>query len=107
MEELNFWLISDIICQSQREAKTMKLLTNKLVIATAFAFSMLWIICSIIIILAPTLSMKLTGTMIHADLSSIEWTLTWGGFLTGLIAWTVIGGLSAWMIAFFYNQSQV
>ena len=83
----------------------MKLLTIKLTIATALAFSVLWIICSSIIILAPTLSMTLTGTMIHADLSSIAWTLTWRGFLTGLIAWAVIGGLSAWLIAFFYNHS--
>jgi len=84
----------------------MKLLTNKLIIATAFAFSILWIICSAIVALAPTPSMMLTGTMFHADLSSMAWTLTWGGFIIGLIAWAAVGGLSAWLIAFFYNRLQ-
>ena len=83
----------------------MKLHTNKLALTTAIVFSVLWVICSAFIVLIPDLSMSLTGTMFHANLSSMLWTLTWGGFFIGLIAWAVIGGISAWLIAFFYNHS--
>lgn len=83
----------------------MKLFTNKLAIATATAFSILWIICSVIVAIVPTPSMMLTGTMFHADLSSMAWSLTWGGFIIGLIAWAILGGISAWLIAFLYNRS--
>ena len=83
----------------------MKLLINKLALTTAITFSVLWVICSAFIALIPDLSMSLTGTMFHANLSSMVWTLTWGGFFIGLIAWAILGGISAWLIAFFYNHS--
>lgn len=83
----------------------MKLHTNKLALTTAIAFSVLWVICSVFIAFIPDLSMSLTGTMFHVNLSSMVWTLTWGGFFIGLIAWAILGGISAWLIAFFYNHS--
>ena len=83
----------------------MKLHSNKFALTTAITFSVLWVICSAFISLMPGLSMSLTGTMFHADLSSMVWTLTWGGFFIGLIAWPILAGISAWLIAFFYNHS--
>ena len=83
----------------------MKLHTNRLALTTAITFSVLWVICSAFIALIPVHSMSLTGTMFHADLSSMAWTLTWGGVFIGLIAWAILGGISAWLIAFLYNRS--
>ena len=82
----------------------MKLQTTKLAIATAIAFSILWVICSAFVALTPDLSMSLTGAMLHANLSAMAWTLTWFGFFVGLVAWALLGGISAWLIALFYNR---
>ena len=85
----------------------MKLQTNKLAIATAIAFSILWVICSAFIALIPDLSISLTGAMLHANLSAMAWTLTWFGFFVGLVAWALLGVISAWLIAYLYNRSLV
>jgi len=85
----------------------MKLQTNKLAIATAITFSILWVICSAFIALIPDLSMSLTGTMLHTNLSAMSWAQTWFGFFVGLEAWALLGGISAWLIAYLYNRSLV
>lgn len=83
----------------------MKIHTNKLALTTGIVFSVLWVICSAFILLIPDITMALTGIMFHANLSSMAWALTWGGFFMGLIAWAILGGTSAWLISFFYNHS--
>ena len=42
--------------------------------------------------------------MIHANLEAIHWTLTFGGFVTGLVARSVFAAVTAWLIAAFYNR---
>ncbi len=82
----------------------MTLNINKFAISTAIAFSILWIICSAFVAVIPNPSMALTGTMVHADLSAMTWSLTWSSFIIGLAGWAIIGGITAWLIAFFYNR---
>lgn len=46
----------------------------------------------------------MTGHMIHADLNTLGWTLSFSGFLAGLVAWAAIAGVSGWLIASIYNK---
>lgn len=80
----------------------MKLQANKFAAATAITFSILWIICSAFVALVPNPSMALTGTMVHADLSAMSWSLTWISFVVGLVGWAILGAITAWSITFIY-----
>ena len=75
----------------------------KLGIASAIAFAILWIICSAIVYVSPGPMIEVSGHMIHADLSTLSWTLTWPGFIMGLIGWMVVAGVTSWLIALIYK----
>jgi hypothetical protein len=52
----------------------------------------------------PQMSMQVSGSMMHMNLSDIEWSLTLMGFLFGLIVWSLSAGLIGWLFALFYNK---
>jgi hypothetical protein len=77
---------------------------NKIGISSAVSFGILWLVCSAAVYFIPQPIMKITGHMMHADLSAVGWTLTVSGFVTGLLAWAAIAGVSGWLIASIYNR---
>lgn len=82
----------------------MKLDTVKFGLASAGAFAILWLVCSLIVWLMPSMMMAVSGHMVHADLSQMGWHLTIGGVLAGLVGWAVSAGVTAMLIAKIYNQ---
>jgi hypothetical protein len=48
--------------------------------------------------------MSLTGSMFHLPTATMGWHLTLGGFIAGLIGWSLTGGLFAWLCAGLYNS---
>lgn len=82
----------------------MNMNANKLALSTAAAFVVLWIGCSLVVVLFPAGSMTLTGHMFHTDLQPMTWTLTWTGFFAGLSGWAILGGVTAWFVATIYNR---
>jgi hypothetical protein len=82
----------------------MKLNPNKFAVACTGAFIILWVICSTTVYFLPDAMMSFTGHMMHADLSSMAWTLTSTGFVVGLIAWAFCAWITAWLIAIIYNK---
>ncbi len=81
----------------------MKLDAVRIGFATAIVFAVVWVICSVLVVLAPGVMMEMGGHMLHADLGSLNWTLRWTGFFVGLAAWTVLSWVIAWAIAAVYN----
>ncbi len=71
--------------------------------ASAITMAILWVLCSFMVFVMPGSMMNITGTMVHANLSETTWTLTFGGFLTGLICWVLIAGIFGWALSFIYN----
>ena len=63
--------------------------------AAAIAAAALWTVCTALVVLAPGPARWVTGQMLHADLSGMDWSLTFGGFVAGLVAWSVL----AWVVA--------
>lgn len=51
----------------------------------------------------PGLAKNVTGQMMHMDMGQIGWTLTATGFVWGLVAWSVVVGIFAWLLATIYN----
>ena len=82
----------------------MKLDAIKLGAATGIVLALLWVICSILVVLLPAMMMQMGGHMLHADLAAARWTMHWGGFVIGLVLWSLLGGLLVWAVAAVYNR---
>lgn len=82
----------------------MKIDATKFGLATAIVFAVFWAICSTLVVTMPVGMMQMSGHMVHADLGQMAWHLGWAGFITGLVAWSVIAGVTAWAIAALYNR---
>ena len=82
----------------------MKLNASKFGLAAAYASAIAWVVCSLIIWLLPGMSMHVGGYMMHADFSGMHWQMHLTGFLVGLIIWSVVAGVFAWLLAAIYNR---
>ncbi|MAM70255.1 MAG: hypothetical protein CMP91_03815 [Gammaproteobacteria bacterium] len=82
----------------------MKLNASALALSFAIVTAILWLVCSLIVVLLPQMAMNMSGNMMHADFSGMQWTMNFIGFLFGLIVWVVIAGVTGWLIATVYNR---
>jgi hypothetical protein len=82
----------------------MKLDAVKLGVATAIVFAVIWVICSILVVLSPGPMMQKSGHMLHADLGNQGWSMHWTGFFVGLVLWTLLPALLVWTIAAVYDR---
>ncbi len=82
----------------------MKLSPTKLAISGAATATILWIICSVMVLLMPGAMLNMTGYMLHGDFSGMEWHIDSVNLLLGLIAWVVTGAATGWLVAVFYNR---
>jgi hypothetical protein len=72
-------------------------------LSSAITSAILWILCSLIVFLMPNPMMNMSGHMVHANLNNMNWTFTFTGVLTGLIAWSLFAGIFGWILAFTYD----
>ncbi|MEX2469294.1 MAG: DUF5676 family membrane protein [Pseudohongiellaceae bacterium] len=82
----------------------MKLNTIKFGLAAAYAASLFWIICSLLVAILPGISMRMGGYMVHADLTGMNWSLGILGFVVGLLMWALSAGIFAAATAAIYNN---
>ena len=82
----------------------MKLNAEKLGVATALVFAVVWVICSVLVVLLPGSMMQMSGHMAHADFGDMGWSMHWTGFIVGLILWTVVPAAVVWAVAAVYNR---
>jgi hypothetical protein len=77
---------------------------NKFALASSLAFGLLWIICSVLVMIFPDASMKLTMSMMHGGFAAHQWDMGMTGLISGLVAWMLVAGMTAWFIATIYNR---
>lgn len=82
----------------------MKLNPMSLAAASALAIALVWTLCSILVLVLPSMMLGMTNHMLHAQFGSFSWVLTWVGYLVGLIAWSVWAGITGWLLAVIYNR---
>ncbi|MEO8586988.1 MAG: DUF5676 family membrane protein [Acidobacteriota bacterium] len=82
----------------------MKLDAGRFALAAALVTAITFTICAALVWLSPDPMMIVTGSMVHANLTGMRWTLTPGNYLTGLLAWTIVSGLIAWFWGGLYNR---
>lgn len=82
----------------------MKIDAMKMGLASGIVFAIVWVLCSLFVFGMPMGMSRFGGHMMHTDLGSFPWMLTWSGFLYGLVAWSVLAAITAWAIAAVYNK---
>ncbi len=82
----------------------MKLNALALALAATATTVVLWIFCSLMVVLVPDMSMTMSSHMMHSDFTDMQWSMNLTGFIVGLIVWSLIAGITAWLVAVFYNK---
>jgi uncharacterized membrane protein YbhN (UPF0104 family) len=82
----------------------MRIDAIKFGLATAITTAIVWVLCSILVLAMPSPMMNMSGHMVHANLNGMNWTLTFTGFVLGLISWSIWAGIFGWILAYFYNM---
>jgi membrane associated rhomboid family serine protease len=82
----------------------MKLNANAFGLAAAVTVAILWILCSLIVVTMPNMSMNMSGYMMHTDFGGMQWDMHLTGFLSGLVIWTVTAYASCGLLAIIYNR---
>ena len=78
--------------------------------ARAFGFAagtiaaVLTTLCTLGLAVAPRVTTAVASTLIHLDLSEMSRTLSWAGYFSGLIGWTIGAGLIFWAAGALYNR---
>lgn len=82
----------------------MKINALKFGLASAVSASVLWVICSAMVMVMPSMMLSISGEMMHMQLADMGWQLTLIGAAKGLVAWFVVAGIAAWLLATTYNR---
>lgn len=82
----------------------MNINANKFAVSSAITFTLLWVLCSIVVIALPQQSMSIMGFMVHSDMGPLQWNMQVGGFIIGLVVWSLSAGVTAWLLATIYNK---
>lgn len=79
----------------------MKLNIKAIAIAEAVVGAALFILCELAFALAPDATLSALKYLTHIDWSSVAIPVSWGGFITGLVVFTiftaVVGAVWAWI----------
>lgn len=82
----------------------MKLNEKSFALACAAAFAIVWVVCSILVMVMPDMMSSMTGNMLHADWKSMGWHMSFVGVVYGGIIWVLLMGIIGWLIAKIYNS---
>tara|TARA_B110000046_G_scaffold152137_1_gene161109 strand:- start:168 stop:425 length:258 start_codon:yes stop_codon:yes gene_type:complete len=82
----------------------MKLNSIRFGLASSISASILWLICSVLVIIMPEMMMSMSGDMVHMELRDMNWHLSVFGVAVGMVGWFVMAGAMGWMLASIYNR---
>lgn len=82
----------------------MRLDTRAFAIAAGLTAAVLFTICALAVAIAPGPTTAFFGFLVHADLSTLQRTLTFASFIGGLIGWTLGTALTFGLAARIYNR---
>jgi len=82
----------------------MKLNAVKFGIASSISAAVLWTICTLLVMMMPTMMLSMSGDMLHMQLQEMGWHMTLAGALLGMVSWVVLAGVAGWLLATIYNR---
>jgi hypothetical protein len=83
----------------------VKLDPKALVGATVVVMALGYVLCFGFVAIAPGAAMALFGEVLHVDLSSLPPLVSIGSFVAGLLFWSGLTGIAAWLTAWIYNRA--
>lgn len=81
----------------------MKIDSRAFTLAVGMVAAVGYLACAGLVALSPHGTMVLFATMMHADLGTISWSLSWAGVAAGLILTTGLLALAACLVSMTYN----
>lgn len=81
----------------------MKINAARSALSCGISAILLWTVCSLLVLLAPTPMTAITGHMLHTKMDEFVWHLTWPGYFVGLVSWTVCAAITGWLISSVYE----
>ena len=82
----------------------MRINPIKLATATSSFVGIVWLLCSVAVVVAPNTLRYISGAMVHLDLSQWAWDMRLDTFFVGLFAWTVLSWVTVWGIVTVYQR---
>lgn len=82
----------------------MKLNANAFGLSAAATVAILWVLCSLIVVIMPGISMNMSGYMMHTDFTGMQWDMHITGFIGGLVIWAIFAYVFGWLLALIYNR---
>lgn len=82
----------------------MKLDVRALALSEALVGAALFVVCAAFIALTPDTTAGATRYLFHIDLFGIARPVSWGGFLSGLVVFTLFMGVVGLVWGWFYNR---
>ena len=73
-------------------------------LACTITTSVLWVVCSLLVMGIPSMMLSMSGDMVHMQLADMGWHLTFIGAVKGLVAWFIAAGVAGWLLATTYNR---
>ncbi len=83
----------------------MTLDPKALVRATVVVVALAYVVCFLFVVSAPGPAMALFASVLHTDLSGLPLLLTGRSFVAGLVFWSGLTAIAAWLTAWIYNRS--
>ena len=90
-----------------RSYSAQKLNVRSLFLATTIITGIAYLVCVLFLIVTPQITMAFFSYVLHANLTGIIRSVTWGSFIVGLLVWSVGIGLYAAFVAHLYNKLSV
>jgi len=90
-----------------RSHSPLRLGVRSLFLATAITTGIAYLVCILFLTVAPQATMAFFSYVLHANLSGITRSVTWGSFIVGFFVWSVGTGLYAALVARLYNKLSV
>ena len=84
----------------------MALNAFKFGMASAITAAILWLACSLLVMLMPSMMLSTSGDVVHMQLNDMAWHLTLIGVVIGLVVWFAAAGIVGWLLAAIYNCLQ-
>lgn len=92
------------IFRGSLRAKRARLNVRAVAVGQTFVGAVLFLVCSLLVALFPEATAKFTGFAFHTDLSGIARPVSFGGFLVGLVVFSLGFGLVSALAAGVYNN---
>lgn len=82
----------------------MKLNQKAFGLSSAILSGVLYVICTIFVVFWPDFSRQILDWLLHQLPALSDFSITWGGFIAGLILFVVFAYVTGWIFAWLYNR---